>query len=24
LHKLLAQPKSRGAVDWLVQEGKLG
>ena len=24
LHKLLAQPESRGAVDWLVQEGKLG
>ena len=24
LYKLLAQPESRGAVDWLVQEGKLG
>jgi lipid-A-disaccharide synthase len=24
LHKLLAQPESRGAVDWLVQKGKLG
>ena len=24
LRKLLAQPESRGAVDWLVQEGKLG